>query len=82
MGYVLHGCARATPCLRAELRATQERTRTLAVSYGLSPKTVKKRRIQTTTADAPMGPKTPKSTVLRRQLGRGFPTQPRHLAAQ
>jgi len=64
MGSVLHGSARTTPCLRAEFQASQESTRSLAAHYGLNPKTVKKWRSRTTTADAPMGPKTPKSTVL------------------
>lgn len=64
MGSVLHGCARTTPCLRAEFQASQKSTRSLAARYGLNPKTVAKCRNRTTTADAPMGPKAPKSTVL------------------
>src|SRR3979409_452072 len=64
MASVLHGCARTTPCLRAEFQASQESTRSLAARYGLNPKTVKKWRNRTTTADAPMGPKAPSSTVL------------------
>ena len=64
MGNVLHGCARTTRCLRAELQASQENTRALATRYGLNPKTLKKWRSRTTTADAPMGPNIPKSTVL------------------
>jgi hypothetical protein len=64
MGSVVHGCARATPCLRAKFQASKESTRALATRYGLNPKTVKKWRGRTTTADAPMGPKTPKGTVL------------------
>ena len=63
MGSVLHGCARTTPRIRAELQASQESSRGLA-AYGLDPKTVRKWRKRTTTADAPMGPKAPKSTVL------------------
>jgi transposase-like protein len=35
-----------------------------AAQYGLNAKTVRKWRKRTTTADKPMGPKTPKSTVL------------------
>ena len=64
MASVLHGSARTTPCLRAEFQASQESTRSLAARYGLNPKTVKKWRSRITTADAPMGPKAPKSTVL------------------
>ena len=64
MGSVLHGCARTTPRIRAEPRASQESTRSLAARHCLNPKTVEKWRSRTTTADAPMGPKTPRSTVL------------------
>jgi hypothetical protein len=64
MGSVLHGCARTTPRIRAELQASQESSRALAARYGLNPKTVRKWRKRATTADAPMGPKVPKSTVL------------------
>ena len=64
MGSVLHGSARTTPRLRAELQASQESSRSLAARYGLNPKTVAKWRNRTTTADAPMGPREPKSTVL------------------
>ena len=64
MGSVLHGSARTTPRIRAELQASQESSRALAARYSLNPKTVRKWRGRTTTADAPMGPKAPKSTVL------------------
>lgn len=64
MGSVLHGSARTTPRLRAEYQASQESTRSLARRNGLNPKTVAKWRKRTTTADAPMGPRAPKSTVL------------------
>src|SRR4051812_14338295 len=61
---VLHGSARTTPRIRAELQASQEATRVLAARYGLNPKTVQKWRKRTTTADQPMGPKRPRSAVL------------------
>jgi transposase-like protein len=64
VGSVLHGSARTTPCLRAEFQTSKESTRALAARYGLNPKTVRKWRGRTTTADARMGPRTPKSTVL------------------
>src|SRR5271168_680521 len=64
MASVLHGSARTTPRLRAEFQASKESSRALATRYGLNAKTVRKWRERTTTADAPMGPKTPKSTVL------------------
>ena len=64
MAGVLHGSARTTPRIRAELQASQEKTSTLAQRYGLSRTTVNKWRSRTTTADAPMGPIAPHSTVL------------------
>src|ERR1700761_2009570 len=64
MASVLHGSARTTPRLRAELQASKESARALGARYGLNAKTVRKWRKRTTTADAPMGPKAPKSTVL------------------
>src|SRR5919106_2578427 len=60
----LHGSARTTPRIRAELQASQAATRTLAARYGLTPKPVAKGRRRTTTADRPMGPARPRSTVL------------------
>src|SRR5687768_18276923 len=60
----LHGSARTTPRVRAELQASQEATRALAARYGLNPKTVAKWRRRTGTADAPMGPRRPRSSVL------------------
>jgi transposase-like protein len=64
MGAVLHGSARTTPRVRAELQASKEATRVLATRYGLNPKTVDKWRGRTTTVDRPMGPTQPRSTVL------------------
>ena len=64
MAASLHGSARTTPRVRAELQAAQESTRVLAARHGLNPKTVAKWRGRTGTADAPMGPARPRSTVL------------------
>jgi transposase-like protein len=64
MANMLHGSARTTPQIRAELQRSQEKTSVLAQRYGLSRTTVTKWRSLTTTADAPMGPTKPKSTVL------------------
>ncbi len=64
MAGLLHGSARTTPRVRAELQAAQESTRALAARYGLNPKTVAKWRGRSGTADAPMGPRQPRSTVL------------------
>src|SRR3954452_2521679 len=55
MAGVLHGSARTTPRVRAELQASQETTSVLAARYGLNPKTVQKWRKRTTTADQPIG---------------------------
>jgi integrase-like protein len=60
---VLHGSARTTPRIRAELKAAQAPARVLAGQYGLNVKTVLKWRNRVETIDAPMGPK-PKSTIL------------------
>jgi hypothetical protein len=64
MADVLHGSARTTPRVRAELQASQEKTSVLARQYGLSRTTVAKWRGRSTTSDAPMGPRHPRSTVL------------------
>jgi len=64
MAGVLHGSARTTPRIRAELQASQEATRVLAARYRLNPKTVQKWRKRTTTAGQPMGPSRPRSTTL------------------
>ncbi len=64
MAGVLHGSARTTPRVRAELQASKESTRSLAEQYGLNPKTVAKWRKRTTTHDAPMGPRLRRSSVL------------------
>ena len=64
MASVLHGCARTTPRVRAELQASQHSTRALAARYGLNPKTVAKWRKRTTAEDAPMGPRHPRSAAL------------------
>ena len=60
----LHGSARTTPRIRAELQASKETTGALARRYGLSRASVAKWRIRTTTTDARMGPRDPRSTVL------------------
>jgi len=64
MGEFLHGSARTTPRVRAELQASKEKTGLLAKQYGLSRTTVEKWRRRTTTSDSRMGPRHAKSTVL------------------
>ena len=63
MASVLHGSARTTPRLSRVARVEREQP-ALAARYGLNAKTVRKWRKCTTTADAPMGPRKPTSTVL------------------
>ncbi len=64
MGQVLHGSARTTAAIRRALQRSEESVRALARRYGISPTTVQKWRKRGTTADRPMGPSEPKSTVL------------------
>jgi transposase InsO family protein len=64
MGQILHGSARTTKAVRRAIQHSQESIRALAGRYGINPKTVAKWKRRTITADAPMGPKAPSSTVL------------------
>ena len=64
MGQVLHGSATTTEAVRRAIQLREESVRALAKRYGVSPTTVQKWRKRTSTADARMGPKEPRSTVL------------------
>jgi IS30 family transposase len=64
MGQVLHGSARTTEAVRRAIQLRQESVRALARRHGVSPTTVQKWRKRETTADAKMGPKDARSTVL------------------
>ena len=64
MGQVLHGSATTTEAVRRAIQLRQESVRVLARRYGVSPTTVQKWRNRQGTADAKMGPKEPRSTVL------------------
>ena len=64
MGQVLHGSARTTEAVRRALQRSEESVRALARRYGISPTTVQKWRKRENTADMPMGPAAPHSTVL------------------
>src|SRR5918997_521555 len=64
MGQVLHGSARTTEAVRRAIQLRQESVRALARRFGVSPTTVQKWRKRATAADAPMGPKQVRSTVL------------------
>ena len=60
----VHGSARTTPRVRAELQVLKESNRKLAARYRLNVKTVIKWRSRTTTQDARMGPAKSCSTKL------------------
>jgi transposase InsO family protein len=64
MGQVLHGSATTTKAVRRAIQVSEESVRALARRHGISPTTVQKWRKRQTVADAPMGPKQPRSTVL------------------
>jgi transposase InsO family protein len=64
MGQVLHGSARTTEAVRRAIQRSEESVRALGRRHGISPTTVQKWRKRATVADAPMGPKTVRSTVL------------------
>ena len=64
MGQILHGCARTTAAVRRAIQHSQESLLKLSKRYGINPKTVQKWRRRSFLADAPMGPKVPRSTTL------------------
>lgn len=64
MATTLHGSARTTPRLRAELQSSQASSRALAARYGRNVKTVTRWRARSSTADAPMGPGQRRRTTL------------------
>ena len=64
MGQVLHGCATTTHAVRTAIQRSKAPLKELAARYRLNHKTVAKWRKRAFVNDAPMGPKTPRSTVL------------------
>ncbi len=64
MGQVLHGSAKTTHAIRAELQRSQASVTSLARKYGINEKTVLKWRHRQSVEDMPMGPKERRSTVL------------------
>lgn len=64
MAQVLHGSATTTQAVRRSIQSSQESIAALAEKHGIDRKTVAKWRKRQTVEDAPMGPKTPRSTVL------------------
>ena len=67
MGQVLQGCATATHAIRAALRRSKAPLNELAARHGLNAKTVAKWRRRAFVHDVAMGPKAPRSTVLKRR---------------
>ncbi len=57
MAIRLHGSARTTPRIRAELQLATGSHRSLAQLYGINPKAVAKWRARTSVLDEPMGPR-------------------------
>ena len=64
MGQVLHGSATTTHAVRAAIQRSKAPLKELAERYGLNQKTVAKWRKRAFVHDAPMGPKTARSSVL------------------
>src|SRR3546814_4953338 len=64
MGQVLHGSAKTTHAVRAELQRSQASAAQLARRFGINEKTVRKWRCRATVEDEPMGPKERRSSVL------------------
>ena len=64
MGQLLHGSAKTTHVVRAELQRSKASIAELAKRYGINEKTVIKWRSRTSVEDKPMGPREARSTVL------------------
>jgi transposase InsO family protein len=64
MGQILHGSATTTHAIRGAIQRSKAPLKELAARHSLNPKTVAKWRKRTFVHDAPMGPKSPRSTVL------------------
>jgi transposase InsO family protein len=64
MGQVLHGCAKTTHAVRAELQRSKASVAALSERFGINPKTVLKWRKRASVQDSPMGPREARSTVL------------------
>lgn len=64
MGQVLHGSAKTTHAVRAELQRSQASSAELARRFGINEKTVRKWRSRRTVEDEPMDPKERHSSTL------------------
>ncbi|MCP1756876.1 hypothetical protein ABIF29_002652 [Bradyrhizobium elkanii] len=63
MGQILHGTATTTHAIRAAIQRSKTSLKDLAAQHGLNQKTVAKGRKRAFIHDAPMGPKTVRSTA-------------------
>lgn len=70
MAIRLHGSARTTPRIRAELQLATGSHRSLAKLYGINAKTVAKWRSRTSVLDQPMGPRIRESQHLSQEQER------------
>lgn len=64
MGQILHNRATTTEAVRRAIQHSQESIAVLAQRHGINPKTVQKWKKRQFVHDAPMGPKTVRSTLL------------------
>lgn len=64
MGQILHSCATTTEAVRRAIQHSQESIAALADRHGINAKTVQKWKKRQFVHDAPMGPKSVRSTVL------------------
>lgn len=64
MGQILHSCATTTHAVRAAIQRSQASVSELAGQYGVNQKTVRKWRMRASVEDAPMGPRSVRSTSL------------------
>lgn len=69
MGQVLHDCATTTHAVRKAIQRSQSSVSELAQAYGINQKTVRKWRARKSVEDAPMGPKSVRSTRLSPEEG-------------
>ncbi|MGY4408119.1 hypothetical protein ACVIYL_008922 [Bradyrhizobium sp. USDA 3315] len=74
MGQILHGSATTTHAIRAAIQRSKASLKELAAQRGLNQKSVAKWRKRAFVPDAPMGPKTVRSTVLSTVSGKLRPS--------
>ena len=67
MGQILHGSATTTEAIRRAIQNSQASLRELVARFGINPKTVAKWRRRSSVCDADMGPREPRSTVLKEE---------------